>query len=223
MLKKSKRPSGLFGFSGLLLTVLLTGSIFAEEETTPPQYPTVPAQTGEYCTVCGAPLTEKDIALIIKGRRFPLEKSMVDTFMRSREQYFSAKQMRGALFQEELNAPAGVAQSGVSLTYFLIGLYILAALIFGGLSGYTALSKGLQPIPSFFIGFFLSVLGYVYILTRSSLVAKGDIPSGLVKVPITSSPIACSQCGNTNHPAAHYCSICKIKLEPMLQSEVERT
>ena len=178
---------------------------------------------GEYCTVCGAPLTEKDVALIIKGRRFPLDKTMVDAFMRRKEEYFSAKQMKGALFQEELTAPAGVAQSGISLTYFLVGLYILAALIFGGLSGYAAVSKGLQPIPSFFVGFFLSILGYLYVLTRPSLVARGDIPPGWVKVPITSSPVACPKCGNTNHPAANYCSVCKTKLEPMLQSEVERT
>jgi hypothetical protein len=162
------------------------------------------------------------VALIVRGRRVPLDKSMVDTFLADEEKYFAEKQPKAALFQEELTAPAGVAQGGISGSWFLFGLYVLLSLVFGGLSGYRAVSKGLQPIPYFFLGFFFSALGYLYVLTCRPLAAKGTIPTGLVKVPVTLTPRACPMCGNTNHPAAHKCSACGGPLEPTLQSDVAR-
>ena len=102
------------------------------------QYQSVPARPGELCTVCGTPLTEDDVALIVKGRRVPLNKAMVNAFLQNQEKYFTKMQPRGALFQEELDAPAGTALGGVSLGWFLFGSYVLVALIFGGMSGYAA-------------------------------------------------------------------------------------
>ena len=186
------------------------------------QYPSVQAQLGERCAVCGVPLTEDDVALIVKGRRVPLNEAMVSEFLLNQEKYFSKMQPRGALFQEELDAPAGTALGGVSSGWFLFGLYVLVALIFGGMSGYAAVAKGLKPIPHFFIGFVFSTIGYVYVLTRRSQAEEGEIPSGLVKVPVTSAPAPCEKCGYTNHPSARKCASCGTKLNPIVQSDVTR-
>jgi hypothetical protein len=147
---------------------------------------------------------------------------MVDTFLADEERYFAAKQPRAALFQEELAAPVGVAQGGISWGWFLFGLYVLLSLVFAGLSGYRAVSRGLQPIPCFFVGFFFNAFGYFYVLTRASLVARGAIPAGLVKVPATLAPQKCPRCGSDNHPAARKCSGCGGVLQPLLQSDVAR-
>lgn len=200
---------------------LLGPQLWAQETGTRSDYPVVSAKIGEHCTVCGVALTEKDVALIVRGRRVPLNKEMVDTFLNDQEKYFSQKQPKGALFQEELRAPAGVAQGGISLGWFLLGLYVLLGLIGGGLSAYIAVSKSLRSAPYFFIGFFFNALGYLYVLTRPSRVVE-RIPSGLVKVPTTQAPLACPACGNTNHPTARRCAACGDNLQPASQSEVAR-
>jgi hypothetical protein len=121
-----------------------------------------------------------------------------------------------------LSAPKGAALGGVSLGWFLFGLYILIALFFAGLSAYAALSKGLPPISTFFMGFFLSALGYLYVLTRPAVIKKDEIPVGLVKVPTTSAPVSCPACGYNNHPSAKKCAGCGNQLEAQMQSEVAR-
>jgi hypothetical protein len=121
-----------------------------------------------------------------------------------------------------MNTPRSVVQSGISAGWFLFGLYVLVALIFGGMSGYTAVSKGLKPIPHFFIGFFLSAFGYLYVSTRPAAAKKEEIPAGLVKVSTTLAPIPCAQCGYMNHPSAKKCVGCGGKLQPIIESEVAR-
>ncbi len=188
------------------------------------EYQRVPAKPGEYCTVCNVPLDPaQDVALIVRGRRVPLNHTMVDSFLRTQERYFAQKQPRGALFQEELKTAPGVSLGGISLGWFLFGSYVLLALICGGLSGYAAVGKGLPPIHHFFIGFGFSLIGYIYVLTRASQVKAGEIPEGLVKVPVTNAPVTCPKCGNTNHPSAQHCSMCGADLQPRYESEVART
>jgi len=185
-------------------------------------YEKVSYNPGEICIVSGKHLVAGDVALIVRGRRVPLCFSKVDTFLKYQDKYFAALQPKGALFQEELSAPKGAALGGVTSGWFLFGLYVLVALVFAGMSGYTAVSKGLPPIPNFFIGFFLSALGYLYVLTRPAIAKKGEIPGGLVKVPVTHTPVPCAACGYQNHPSAKQCVGCGGKLAPMLQSEVAR-
>lgn len=183
-------------------------------------YEQVPAKPGEKCTICGMPLSEDDVALIVRGRRVPLAATMVDSFMTAPERYFAGMQPKGALFQEELGAPAGAVLGGISNGWFAFGTYVLIGLIFGGLSGYLAVSKGLTPIPHFFIGFALSVVGLLYVLVRRPLVKAGEVPAGLVKVPTTRTPQGCPHCGYTNHPAAQQCLQCNASLAPTVDSEV---
>lgn len=211
---------GAILIAAILFPCLLAASSLAQESA--PSYEMKPHQPGESCVVSGKKLVEGDVALIVRGRRVPLCITKVDSFLRHQEKYFAQMQPKGALFQEELNAPVGAALGGVSSSWFLFGLYILAALIFGGMSGYAAVSKGLSPLPNFFIGFFLSAFGYLYVLTRPAITKKGEIPAGLVKVPTTHEPMPCSTCGYNNHPSAKQCAGCGGQLEPLMQSEVAR-
>ena len=205
-----------------LLWLLLAGFVFASEPQLQSRYPTVAAKAGEICIVCGMPVSSGDIAIILKGRRMPVMKDMAAAVLKNPEIYFKSKQAKGALFQEDFQTPPGAAQAGVSLGWFLAGLYVLSALIFGGLSGVAAVAKGLPPISSFFFGLGLSVFGYLYVLTRPSQTASPSVPAGLVKVPVTQSPLACPQCGNTNHPAAATCAACHVSLSPQGQSDLSR-
>ncbi len=214
---------GLIGCAVILNVYESSTSSWAQEAAPQQKYAEVSPRTGERCIVCGVLLTEEDVVLIVRGRRVPLKYTMVDSFLRNQEKYFAKLQPKSALFQENLEAPAGVAQGGISSGWFLFGLYVLVALIFSGLSGYAAVSKGLNPITYFFIGLLFSAFGYLYVLTRPTKVSRGEIPTGLVKVPTTLMPVPCPKCGNTNHPAAKKCAGCGGKLEPLFQSEAEQT
>ncbi len=204
----------------LSLVLIADSSSLAQESQT--RYKSMPPKEGERCIICDVPLSEGDVALMVRGRRVPLKNTMVDSFMNNQEKYFSTLQPKSALFQENMEA-TGTAQGGVSSGWFLFGSYILMALIFSGLSGNAAISKGLPPIPHYFIGFFFSVFGYIYVLARPALTGKGEIPQGFVKVPTTHAPMVCEKCGNTNHPSAKKCSSCGAQLEPQMQSEVGRS
>jgi hypothetical protein len=205
----------------LVLTLILEVSLSGE--TLPhSQYPTVAAKVGETCVVCGMPVSNGDVAIILKGRRMPVMKDMAETVLRNPEVYFRNKQAKGALFQEDFLGPTGAVSSGVSLGWFLAGLYVLSALIFGGLSGNAAVARGLPPISSFFFGFGFSLFGYLYVLTRQSGKAPQSASASSLKVPATQSPLACPQCGNTNHPAAPSCALCHASLSPQGQSDLSR-
>ena len=207
----------------MLLAVTLIPVVLVAGETLPERrYPIVAAKAGEICIVCGMPVSSSDIAIIVKGRRMSVMKDMAETVLSNPEIYFRDKQAKGALFQEDFQGPTGAVSGGVSLGWFLAGLYVLSALIFGGLSGNAAVARGLPPISSFFLGFGLSLFGYLYVLTRRSGKASCDVPAGLLKVPATQSPLACPQCGNTNHPAAPSCASCHVSLSPQGQSDLSR-
>lgn len=185
-------------------------------------YSRVPAKYSDLCTVCGATLTSEDVTLIVRGRRNPLCQAHVETFLNNLERSFSSRQPKGALFQEDLAAPPGTAQGGISRGWFLFGLLVLSALIFGGLSGYRALSVGLPPLAPFFIGFFLNLPGFLYVISRPAGQGHGQVPKGLVKVPETVAPAPCPACGEVNHPTARRCLGCGKELAPSQQSEVTR-
>ena len=216
------KPSPLaFVFRGtvLLLVLVLVGSVGRVDGQT---YSRVPAKGSELCTVCGKELTSDDVALIVRGRRTPLCQAHVETFLNNLERSFYSKQPRSALFQEDMSAPPGTAQGGISQGWFLFGLLVLSALIFGGLSGYRALSMGLPPLAPFFIGFFLNLPGFLYVVSRPAGQGHGQVPKGLVKVPETVAPAPCPACGEVNHPTARRCLGCGKELAPSQQSEVTR-
>lgn len=203
-----------------LLLFLFAAVIYADEPQLQSRYPIVAAEVGERCTVCGMPLSSNDIAIILKGRRIPVMKGMAASVLKNPEIYFKSKQARGALFQEDFQAPSGAVQGGVNLSWFLAGIYLLSALAFGALGAVASVSKGLAPIFGFCLGFGLNVFGYLYVLTRPSQTTSLDIPAGLAKVPVTQAPLACPLCGNTNHPAAASCAVCHVALSPQGHSDL---
>ena len=206
------------GTALLLLLVLFSGAVRVVGQT----YSRVPAKNSERCTVCGAELTSEDVALIVRGRRNPLCQAHVETFLNDLERSFYSRQPRSALFQEDLSAPPGTAQGGISRGWFLFGLLVLSSLIFGGLSGYRALSIGLPPLSPFFIGFFLNLPGFLYVISRPAGQDHMKVPKGLVKVPETLAPAPCPACGEVNHPTARRCLGCGKELDPSQESEVTR-
>ena len=215
---KPLRLAVLLRGTALLLLVLYGGAGRAGGQV----YSRVTAKNSELCAVCRTELTSEDPALIVRGRRTPLCQAHVETFLNNLERSFSSRQPRGALFQEDLSAPPGTAQGGISRGWFLFGLLVLSSLIFGGLSGYRALSMGLPPLAPFFIGFFLNLPGFLYVVSRPAGQGRGQVPQGLVKVPETAAPAACPACGEVNHPTARQCPGCGKELHPSQPSEVTR-
>jgi putative flippase GtrA len=213
--------SRLIYLSAIFMIFVCAGA-GAQESTDDIPYKVMPAKPGERCTICDVPLDEGDVALMVRGRRVPLDRSMVDSFMSNQAKYFAEKQPRSALFSEEMTSEHGVSLGGITLGWFIFGTYILVALIFGGLSGYAAISKGLPTIRYFFSGFVFIVFGYLYVLSRPSTAKAGEIPDGFVKVPNTAKPVACPNCGHGNHPSAKVCASCGGQLQPTTQSDVAR-
>jgi hypothetical protein len=222
MMRISSPPILPLVWFALLFFIVSAQGTRSQDTTTVGGYRAVPSVPGEVCTVSGKVLGSDGVALIVKGRRVPLDTSMVQEFLHNKEHYFATMQPRGALFAESVDAPSGTALGGVSLTWFLLGLYVLFGLLFGGLSSYAAVGKGLSPLTHFFTGFFFIFLGYIYVLSRSSDAREGEIPPGLAKVPLTSEPLPCPHCGNTNHPLAKRCAACGNQLNPGSLAEVDR-
>lgn len=179
-------------------------------------YARVAVAAGDVCVVSEQPLSQEDVVYLIRGRRVPLKLEHVAAFVADSSRYLARIKPKSALFHEH----AAQAQ-GIDFGWFLFGLYVLVALLFSGLSGYTAVAKGLNPIPYFFIGLIFSALGYLYVLTRPRATDAREVPSGLTKVRITHEPVPCGKCGYTNHPAAKKCLGCGATLQPIVASEVE--
>jgi len=128
---------------------------------------------------------------------------------------------RTALFHENQRSPRDLQQGGISWGWLAAGLYVLSGLLFGGLSGYAALTKGLAPRLCFFLGLFLNVFGYLYVLMRPAGSRQQAAP-GLRKVPSTAAPIPCPHCSHPNHPSAKKCAGCNSELQPIAQSDLDR-
>ncbi len=205
----------------LLLLVMLVGASGQAQDRNE-GYKTVAPRAGERCLVCRAPLNETDLVLLVRGRRVPLKRAMVDSFMRDPDAFFSELQPKGALFHESPGAEGSEVSVETSSSWLTFGIYAVSALLFAGLSGYRAVSRGLPAVSHFFIGLLLHLPGYLYVLTRPAAAGQNRIPAGLGKVPETRPPVPCHGCGSENHPAARECSGCGKQLEPVYASDVSR-
>ena len=122
---------------------------------------------------------------------------------------------RTALFQEDSNPKPEVGKWA-----YWISCYLLAGLVFGGISAYTSLQKGQNAWAGFLLGFFLNIVGGLIAL----LVPKRETrfqSEGLTKIPTTRSEKPCQSCGHANHPSAKRCHGCGQNLSPAIPSEVE--
>ncbi len=126
-----------------------------------------------------------------------------------------------ALFHHNQVSAGDLNHHRMNWSWLWLGLYVLSGLLFGGLSGYAALTKGLAPRLCFFLGLFLNVFGYLYVLMRPAGSQQQAAP-GLRKVPSTAAPIPCPHCSHPNHPAAKKCAGCNSELQPIAQSDLDR-
>lgn len=180
------------------------------------EYTRAEIMPGDRCLVSGLPLEEDDIAILVLGRRVPLKREALEIFLENPDTYFSALQPKGALFAEDIIRP-----KRISLGWFFFGAYVLVGLIFGALCAHEAIMRGLPPHRCFFYGLLINVFGYLLIRMERADGAP-DIPSGLVKVPLTSRPNPCPYCGHQNHPTARRCSGCGADLVPKKISETKK-
>jgi hypothetical protein len=179
----------------------------------------VPTVKGEICAQCLQPLGENDAAYQVQGQRIALHHHEVESDLGAQlQRLVAAIQPRGAFLG------AGAEGAGISQFWFFAGLYVLAGLVFGALAAHRALNSGYGAVRWFFVGFLLTLPGYLYLLTRPKreVAAPAGVPPGLKKIAATYSPVACVACGTENHPSAAECSGCKKKLEPRIASEVAR-
>ncbi|MBI3291465.1 MAG: hypothetical protein HYZ73_01455 [Elusimicrobia bacterium] len=174
------------------------------------------------CLDCGVWHTSADHVVQYKGGKIYLCSDDCITHFQALERAgkldpITAKiEPRSALFQEDSN-PKGA----LSNAYFIGGLYVLFGLLFGGLSSYTALQKGLGGWPAFALGMTLNVIGLAIVWMRPKremLFAS----KGLTKIPSTRQELICLACGHANHPSAKRCHGCQATLTPLTPSEVER-
>jgi hypothetical protein len=179
----------------------------------------VPSKSGEICMMCDQPIEKSDIVYLINGQRVPVHRGGCDTQFRANPQLTLAKLQPGGAF-------LGTGPQGRTLSrlWFLVGLYILIALLFAALCAQRALHRGRSPAAWFAWGLIFSVAGYLVLLAlpKRPVSALAGVPSGLHKVAATYAPQACLKCGTLNHPSASRCAGCGAPLTPIITSEVSR-
>ncbi len=168
---------------------------------------------GERCIVCGLPLTDKDVVLLVRGRRLPL----IDTrenrakLLAHPERYFGEVQPRGAWFSESLSS------NSASYVFFLLGIIVVVLLVSAGLSSHAALCRGAEAEKWFFRGLYGSFAAVLCACKSGSR----QVPWNQMKIAATVSPEPC-KCGASNHPSATSCSTCGLELQPAYESEARR-
>ena len=185
------------------------------------RYRVVEPRAGEICIVCDKPIGATDRVYEVEGLRVPVHRGVCEAaFAGYPERFLSRLKPRGAFLGAEPNhAP------NISWGWFALGVYVLLGLLFGASCAYRAVNHALSPWPWFLAGFLLNLIGFLALVLRpagDSRKAPAGLPLGLVKVPNTSSPMACPRCGAMNHPSATACAECGNKIEPQGISEVTR-
>ena len=102
-----------------------------------------------------------------------------------------------------------------------VGIVIFQALVFGSITSYVAVHRGLNAGRWFFVGFAFSFLGMLWVCTRLPIPGRFS-PRPFGKTPCTYDPIRCDACGAWVHPSRHTCVKCGQALPgEHPQSEVE--
>ncbi len=172
------------------------------------------------CLVCQKIHSNTDHTIIYKGMKIPLcSEGCHDHYQEASnnntlDTITSKIEPRAALFQEDSQT-----KYNLSKLFFWIGLYIFIGLVFGGLSAYIAVQKGLTAWSAFLIGLALNILGLIFIVKKpkNETLFHSD---GLSKVPVTHSESICRSCGHSNHPSAKKCNNCDNQLASSVTSEV---
>lgn len=180
------------------------------------------------CVACGGPANGN--AKLHVGRPVPIcSEPCAEHFALHTDELFARFQVRGALFDETSTVARNSAAIGRSLFsgWFWFGCYVVIGLIGSAWSAYLALSKGLEPLPWLWRGLAFNLVAVVIVALKPAIAGAaageaGAVPAGLAKIPLTSSPIACPQCGGPNHPSARRCVACGRALKAAGESESVR-
>lgn len=174
-------------------------------------------RANDICIVCKRRIGAEGVVYLVNGQRVPLHVAVCyNEFVKNPRKYLAALQPHGAFLG------AGGEGQGLSLAWFLAGLYVLLGLVFSALCAHRALYAGRSPVAWFAAGLVFNALGFLFLLTRSKQEASGLVPQGLAKVAVTRAPQPCPACGSMNHPSARRCANCRKELSSVVSSEVEK-
>jgi hypothetical protein len=178
--------------------------------------PRRPPGDEDRCLVCGDLVkSESGFVLEIRGRLIPVGLQDFDILLAEPQRYLSQLSMNGAWFQEAWGQEVEPTNSWLAW-----GLLMLGGVLFGGLAGHLALQKGLPPGVWFITGFILNILALLLLTTQKGKSRR--LSAGMIRLPKTVTPVACTGCGSFNHPTAAACACCCNVLEPSSESEIMR-
>jgi hypothetical protein len=208
-LPKLRRISG--GLTGaLVLALVLTTGALGESRPSERQ----PVQGRETCVVCNRTVPDGGAAYLVGGQRVAVCPGCEREFLADPIGYLASLRPSNVIFDAR-------TRSYLSDGWIWVGIYALLGLLFGGLSAQAAVHRGRSPFKGLLLGLVFLLPGYLSVALRSPTGSAPVVPRGLRKVPLTHTPIPCSRCGETNHPAARTCSGCDGHIRPAMQSEAE--
>lgn len=101
----------------------------------------LPMEKGERCIVCGKELEKGDPVFLIRGRRLPVKKGVLDEFLADPAKYFTKVAPKSALFTESHN------RTQPDYTWFFIGVSALLTIVTAGFIAYMRMSLG-ESLPN---------------------------------------------------------------------------
>lgn len=161
----------------------------------------------EDCIICGKTVEGPGIEHQYRGRDVVLcgASGCSDEWTRNPSEHFAELQPKGALFQESIGPHEAVRPWA-----FYLGVYFFVGLFFAAASGYVAVNRSQPAARWFMLGLAANVVGFIATLAMAPRgVALFGVPDGLAKVPSTSTPTTCKNCGHENHPTATRCARCE--------------
>jgi len=181
------------------------------------------------CLICCGDAADHTRAAVYRGAAYPICSEACEQKWGEAEKKGTLASIvrkvepRGAFFQadtEFLN-PEFQQASPLAHGWLLFGVWVLAAVVSGGLSAGIAVKTHRSAPAAFVLGFMLPALGIA--MTPCLSVREGEFPLRGPKIPLTREPAACPACGKANHPAAGRCESCGSELIPSVESEVRKT
>lgn len=138
----------------------------------------MPARKGETCAVCNTPVTGKDVAYLVDGKRVAVMEAMQEEFLQNPLLYVTKFRPEGMV--------VSARQAGsLNSAYLWLGMYVLVGLLFGGACAHVAMTKGLPSLRWFFLGFFFSVPACLALAGKPVSLDAPEVPDGLRKIPAT--------------------------------------
>ena len=182
----------------------------------------------ETCIICGKEVADSTITVEYRGKTYALhsieEKAIWDKALQAGtlDSIVAKTEPRGALFQGDtyfLN-PERDTEDFFSRFGMAIGIWILVAVVSGGIGAAFAVKTHRTPIIAFVIAVLLPVVG----VALAFLLPQGQPQFEMRghKIPKTHAGILCPRCGRSNHPSATSCLSCGAEIRPSAESEVTK-